>query len=106
MSTDLNRKERDGRRTGNRAVPEPVKPSYDAHGSEAWSLGRESYAHLGYMASIGPNDLRHHLIHAHGLDVERTLWVDHVEMHALSHEIRVRSGALRDIDPCSSSGAS
>lgn len=74
---------------------------YDAHGPEAWSLGRESYAHLGYMSGIGPHVLRHHLVHAHGLDVDRTLWVDHVEMHAMSHEVRVRSCALRDIAPAS-----
>lgn len=72
--------------------------AYEAHGAEAWALGRESYAHLGYMASIGPVDLRHHLVHAHGLPVDRTLWVDHVEMHARSHEVAVRSCALRDVE--------
>lgn len=82
--------------------PMPDRPAsesdaYSAHGPEVWALGREAYAHIGHMTSIGPHDLRHHLIHAHGVDVERTLWVDHVEMHALSHEVQVRSCALRDI---------
>lgn len=81
------------------SLPSPAAgPAYDAHGSEAWALGRESYAHLGYMMFIGPYSLRDHLIHAHGIDVAQTLWVDHVEMHALSHEIRVQSCALRDIE--------
>lgn len=77
---------------------------YDAHGTEAWSFGRESYAHLGYMATLGAHHLRHHLIHAHGVApdaAERTFWVDHVEVHAMSHEVRVRSCALRDITPAS-----
>jgi hypothetical protein len=83
-----------------------TQPAYDAHGPEAWSLGRESYAHLGYMVTVGPHNLRHHLIHAHGVASDvlaRTVWVDHVELHATHHEVRVRSCALRDIAPSAGS---